>query len=141
MSRTARVLFADDEPNIRFLCETVLTSETCQVFTAADGETALFWLNSSRFDLALLDRRMPAVGGLEALDSLRMTGDESPVVVITAHGRPTAVTGPPCATCSATLSDRAWGSATSQSTLASADDWTVRLDRAVARHDFCKTQE
>lgn len=86
MSRTARVLFADDEPNIRFLCEMVLTSETCQVFTAENGEAALLWLNSSRFDLAVLDLRMPGIGGLDVLESLRMTGDETPVVVITAYG-------------------------------------------------------
>lgn len=86
MNQATRVLLVDDEPNLRFLFQAALTSDACQVVTAADGEAALLWLASDRFDLVLLDLRMPGVGGLEVLESLRAIGDDTPVVMITAHG-------------------------------------------------------
>ncbi|MDR3634780.1 MAG: response regulator [Isosphaeraceae bacterium] len=86
MPPVARILLVDDEPNLRLLFKTVLASENWQVCTADDGESALLWLGSDRFDLVLLDLRMPGIGGMDVLESLRAMGDGTPVVVITAHG-------------------------------------------------------
>jgi DNA-binding response OmpR family regulator len=53
---------------------------------AEDGEAALALLAESSFDLVLLDLQMPGIDGMETLRRLRAGGDETPVVIVTAHG-------------------------------------------------------
>ncbi|WP_049620922.1 response regulator [Frateuria defendens] len=70
-----RVLVADDDPaSRRFLGDALrhlgLAAETC-----ADGGAALALARGERFDLLLLDRRMPGGGAREVLGRLR--GDDA----------------------------------------------------------------
>jgi DNA-binding NtrC family response regulator len=86
MSVPAEILIVDDEPNVRLVFRTALESVGYGVSEAGDGETALELLESRDFSLALLDLRMPGLGGLETLRQLRSKGIRCPVVVVTAHG-------------------------------------------------------
>jgi FixJ family two-component response regulator len=43
-------------------------------------------MDQTSFDLAVLDLRMPEVGGLELLEKMRQRGIQTPVVIITAFG-------------------------------------------------------
>lgn len=86
MSTVKRILIVDDEPTIRLVFRTALSSPDYLLSTAADGETALMWLQSEPFDLVLLDLQMPGVKGLEVLESLRAQGNAVPVIIITAYG-------------------------------------------------------
>jgi DNA-binding response OmpR family regulator len=81
-----RILIVDDEPNVRLVFRTTLESEGFDLFEAQDGRRALDWLGSSKTDLILLDLQMPDIGGMELLRRLRAAGDDTPVVIITAHG-------------------------------------------------------
>jgi len=85
-SRTAHILIVDDEPNVRLVFRTALESSGYRVSSAEDGEKALLWLESTPIDLVLLDLQMPGVGGMEVLEGLRETGNDVPVVIVTAHG-------------------------------------------------------
>jgi DNA-binding response OmpR family regulator len=87
MSGSHRILIVEDEPNARLVLRTALVSNDYSVSTAPDGETALTWLGQERFDLVLLDLRMPGVGGLEVLGRLREQGNDVPVVIVSAHDR------------------------------------------------------
>jgi DNA-binding NtrC family response regulator len=78
-------MIVEDEPNVRLVFRTALESDTYTLTTAEDGETALRWLKLEPPDLVLLDLRMPGIGGMEVLRRLRATGNNVPVVVITAH--------------------------------------------------------
>jgi two-component system nitrogen regulation response regulator GlnG len=81
-----RVLIADDEPSIRFVLREALEGAGHEVVEAADGNAAREALAGRRFDLALLDIRMPGPSGLELLDELRARGgDVPPVVIMTAQ--------------------------------------------------------
>ena len=81
-----RVLIADDEPSIRFVLREALESAGHEVTEAADGNAAREALAGQRFDLALLDIRMPGPSGLELLEELRARGgDPTPVVIMTAQ--------------------------------------------------------
>jgi DNA-binding NtrC family response regulator len=95
MDQKNRVLIVDDEPNVRLVLGTALSSVGYQVGDAEDGEKALEILSSPRqsFDLVLLDLQMPKLDGMELLSRLREAGNSVPVVILTAHGNiPEAVT-------------------------------------------------
>ena len=78
-----RILVADDEASIRFVLREAL--EGHEVVEAADGNEARERLAAQRFDLALLDIRMPGPSGLDLLDRVRSTGADVAVVIITAQ--------------------------------------------------------
>ncbi|HEY2157508.1 MAG TPA: response regulator [Isosphaeraceae bacterium] len=86
MDRHKRILIVDDEPNVRLVFRTALATLGAEIAVAEDGETALERLERQSFDLVLLDLKMPHVDGMETLRRLRERGDDTPVVIVTAHG-------------------------------------------------------
>jgi len=51
-----------------------------------DGRSGLLQAMTERFDVILLDRMLPYVEGLKILASLRASGDETPVLIMSALG-------------------------------------------------------
>ncbi len=86
MDRRKRILIVDDEPNVRLVFRTALATLGAEITVAEDGESALDRLERQSFDLVLLDLKMPHVDGMETLRRLRERGDDTPVVIVTAHG-------------------------------------------------------
>jgi CheY-like chemotaxis protein len=86
MDAPKRILIVDDEPHVRLVFRTALEVSGYLVTEAADGDAALAQLRKLPTDLILLDLKMPVVDGRETLRLLRDAGDETPVVIITAHG-------------------------------------------------------
>ena len=85
MSR--RVLVIDDEPNIRRMIRITLEADGYEVEDAADGKTGLDTFgDGSRFDVVVLDQKMPGMDGLEILKHLRTRAAGMPVVMATAFG-------------------------------------------------------
>jgi len=66
-----RILVVDDEPQIRRVLRTELTSAGYEVDDAKTGEEALDKVRAFRPDLILLDINMPGMGGLAACRSIR----------------------------------------------------------------------
>ncbi|HEY5105480.1 MAG TPA: response regulator [Caulobacteraceae bacterium] len=81
----ARVLLAEDNPINAMLARTLLEREGCAVDHVADGSAAVSALKSGGYDLALMDVRMPVMGGMEATRMLRKRGVMTPVVALTAN--------------------------------------------------------
>jgi len=82
-----RILVADDEPSLRELLADLLGDEGYAVDSVGTGAEVLERLQSdTRYDLLLLDLRMPGVDGLQLLERLRTEGNEIPVIMMTAHG-------------------------------------------------------
>jgi two-component system KDP operon response regulator KdpE len=79
---SAKILVVDDEPQIRRMMRTTLTSSGYQVDEAKTGEEALEKLRSYQPDLVLLDLNMPGMGGLEACRAMR-EGSDVPIVILT----------------------------------------------------------
>ena len=71
----ARVLVVDDEPQIRRVLRSALTMQSYFVVDARSGEEALNRIREDRYDLIVLDRNMPGIGGLEACHQIRSTSD------------------------------------------------------------------
>lgn len=68
---SGRILVVDDEPQIRRILRTTLTSSGYEVDDARTGEEALEKVREFRPDLVLLDMNMPGMGGLAACRELR----------------------------------------------------------------------
>jgi two-component system response regulator MprA len=83
---SVRVLVVDDEPAVRDSLRRALELEGYEVDLASDGEEALARLEqTSHPDALILDILMPAMDGLEVCRRLRATGDEVPVLMLTAR--------------------------------------------------------
>jgi two-component system, OmpR family, KDP operon response regulator KdpE len=72
---SARVLVVDDEPQLRRVMRGALTKQGHIVADARTAEAALEMLRKDRFDLVLLDRNLPGMGGVEACHSIRQHSD------------------------------------------------------------------
>jgi two-component system KDP operon response regulator KdpE len=77
----ARILVADDEPQIRRVMRTSLTEQGYIVTDARSGEEALERLRQDHPDLVLLDMNMPGIGGLEACREIRETSDVAVIIL------------------------------------------------------------
>ncbi|MCB0155061.1 MAG: response regulator transcription factor [Anaerolineae bacterium] len=85
MSLNGKILVVDDEASIRFAMEEALSHDGHQVVVAESGETALQKIDQHSFDLALIDLRLPGLGGMGVLAELRKRSPETVVIVLTAH--------------------------------------------------------
>jgi len=63
----------------------LLRREGCLVETAGTGDEVLSALTQDRFDLVLMDMRMPGMDGVAAARALRARGDRTPIVALTAN--------------------------------------------------------
>jgi CheY-like chemotaxis protein len=87
------VLVVEDDPNVRGLLETLLSSEGYVVETASDGLEGLEALRQRRPALVLLDMMMPDFGGVQVLETLRGDPALSGVPVIAVTGRQESIPG------------------------------------------------
>jgi len=81
-----RVLIVDDEENIRLVLRTLLRRHGYEVEAAASGEEALPLVDSFGPDVVLADVRMPKMGGLDLLATLKAKGHDATVIVMSAYG-------------------------------------------------------
>jgi two-component system response regulator (stage 0 sporulation protein F) len=84
-SARQRVLVVDDKPAVRQMVADVLREEGFEVVEATNGVEALWRLKSERMDAAVLDLRMPRLGGLEALRRIRALDPGLKVVIMTSY--------------------------------------------------------
>lgn len=82
----ARILIVDDDRAFRLSTAALLRADGYHVAAAADGVEAVEALRASRFDLMLLDLRMPGADGISVLEALRLWGDGIPVLMISGYG-------------------------------------------------------
>jgi two-component system, OmpR family, response regulator MprA len=80
-----RILVVDDEPAVREAVERALRLDGHDVVLAADGGEALETLGERAPDAIVLDVLMPRVDGLELCRRMRMRGDRTPVLMLTAR--------------------------------------------------------
>jgi two-component system, NtrC family, response regulator AtoC len=81
-----RVLVVDDEENIRLVLRTLLKKHGYDVEVADSGESALAALDSFDPDVILTDVRMPRMGGLDLLATLKAKQHPATVIVMSAYG-------------------------------------------------------
>jgi CheY-like chemotaxis protein len=82
-----RVLFVDDEPLNRTVVTSMLETSGVETAEASDAVSGLRMIQAEKFDVVLMDLRMPGMDGLFAIQYLRTRADERsgvPVVLVTA---------------------------------------------------------
>jgi DNA-binding NtrC family response regulator len=85
-SARGRILVIDDEPDIRESLEALLAGENYQVDLASNATEGQRRLETSSYDLVLLDLMMPDKSGMQVLEEVRMRDQETPIFMITAYG-------------------------------------------------------
>jgi two-component system KDP operon response regulator KdpE len=80
-----RILVVDDEPPIRRLLKTALSSQDYRVEEADSGEAALEFLARNKADLIVLDLGLPGMDGLAVVKRLRALGSATPIVILSSR--------------------------------------------------------
>lgn len=83
MADKRRILVVDDEDALRTVLSAELNSEGYEVGTAADGMEAVAELQKGRFDLVLLDIKMPNMNGFEVLKVIKEKYAGTKVIMLT----------------------------------------------------------
>jgi two-component system response regulator MprA len=80
-----RILVVDDDRAVRESLRRSLSFNGYSVDLAEDGVEAIEAINNERPDAVVLDVMMPRMDGLEVCRQLRSTGDDLPILVLTAR--------------------------------------------------------
>lgn len=79
-----RILFAEDEKALSKAIVKILEKNNYSVDTVYDGEEALMYLETGNYDAAILDIMMPKKDGIAVLKEIRLSGNQIPVLMLTA---------------------------------------------------------
>ena len=85
MTEKTKVLVVDDDETVRRSYLRSLSGAFRNVEAAEDGHEALQAMENERFDVVLLDLRMPGSDGISVLRTIKQRWPESEVVVITGY--------------------------------------------------------
>ena len=80
-----RILLAEDEKELNDLVRKTLEDEGYAVDSVFDGDSALEYLSSTPYDIALLDIMMPGRDGIAVLREYRKSGGKAPILILTAR--------------------------------------------------------
>lgn len=81
-----QIVLADDDQAALDGLRSLLVAWGFTVHTAQDGRAALALINEVRPSAVITDVVMPAMSGLELLETVRRDEPSLPVIVLTAHG-------------------------------------------------------
>lgn len=79
------VLVVDDEDSLRDLFEIALDDENRNTIICGSGKEALELMEETKFDLVLLDLRMPELSGIDVLRIMRERGNLTRVMLFSAY--------------------------------------------------------
>lgn len=86
MLRAMKLLLVEDDADLALALSRVLSRRGFGVDTCGDGLDALALLQKQAVDAVILDVSIPGLDGLQLLKRLRLRGDRTPVLVLTARG-------------------------------------------------------
>ena len=84
------ILIVDDEEGMRETLVDIL-EDLYQVEEASNGQEALCKVNERCYTLVLMDIKMPVMDGIEALERIKSSHPELPVIMMTAYADSSAV--------------------------------------------------
>ena len=93
MSKKEKILIVDDEKIIRESLFHWFENEGYQVAVAENGESGLAKCKNEKYDLLLVDMKLPGISGLELLKEVKKIDNDTIVIMITAYASvPSAIT-------------------------------------------------
>ena len=81
----AKILIVDDEASIRRTLRDILEYEKYEVDETKDGMECLVKLKKEKYDVVIMDIKMPKMDGIEALERIQMIAPDTPVIMISGH--------------------------------------------------------
>jgi DNA-binding NtrC family response regulator len=81
-----RLLLIDDDEWVRDSMRLFFESEGCHILTLETAEEGLIVLNKQRFDIIIIDYRLPGLDGLEFLRRIQKKHPAALKILITAYG-------------------------------------------------------
>ena len=86
MSEQAKILIADDDPDVQEAVKLILETQPYQLMIASNGEECLEKIKKSLPDLIILDLLMPKKDGFEVIKELRQDPEypRIPIIILTA---------------------------------------------------------
>jgi DNA-binding NtrC family response regulator len=85
MNTTTRILIVDDEEVVRLSYMRILAGAHCKVKAVWTWAQVNEAMQDEKFDIVLLDLRMPGMDGMSVLRNLKQRWPESEVIVITGY--------------------------------------------------------
>jgi DNA-binding response OmpR family regulator len=79
----SKLLIVDDESDIREFAGRFFKKRGIEVFIASGGKEALKIIDDQKPDLVLLDVHMEEMTGVEVLKTLRASGNDTKVIMVT----------------------------------------------------------
>lgn len=83
MTEQVRILIVDDEPAVRTALKLAIRRRPWQVEEVESAEAAYVQLQSGRFDIALIDKNLPGMSGVDLIREIRKTDRSLAIIVIT----------------------------------------------------------
>jgi len=80
---STRILIVDDEEIVIRSCKRILASDEFHLDSASDGLEALEKINTTDYDMLILDIKMPKMNGIEVLRRVKETRPDTDVIMIT----------------------------------------------------------
>ena len=90
-SQNPTILIIDDDAEIRYSLDRVLSPDGHKIITADSGEQGIEVAEKNNPDLIFLDNRMGGISGIETLQHLRTASPASLVILMTAYGTTPAI--------------------------------------------------
>lgn len=81
-----KILYAEDERAMSDAVAEILRHKNYIVDTVYDGEEAMEYIMSEKYDGVILDVMMPKISGIDVLCTMRQMGMSTPVMLLTAKG-------------------------------------------------------
>ncbi|MFW5769858.1 MAG: response regulator [Spirochaetota bacterium] len=81
----SKILIVEDEQHQRELYAMELQEEGYEVDQASNGKEAVDLVKENKYDLVILDIRMPEMDGIEALGKILSRDKKIPIIIYTAY--------------------------------------------------------
>jgi len=81
-----KILVIEDDPEVLAFIVKGLSEEGYIVDQAADGKTGLLLATTEDYDAMVVDRMLPEIDGLSIVRSVRATGKQTPLLILSALG-------------------------------------------------------
>ena len=82
-----KILVVEDDSACRYVMELYLEDADCSLEIVANGQEAVSKVRSDKFDVVLMDLRMPVMDGYAATSAIREMDKGVPIIAMTGHAR------------------------------------------------------
>ena len=82
-SSALKILYVDDDENVRKFMARFLTALNCRVQAASSGKEAIKLIQQQRFDLVMTDLEMPEMDGRDLAKAAKAWQPHCPVILLT----------------------------------------------------------